>query len=148
MKSTKKKAVTLIEVIITMAIMVIVIGIIFPFFNSNFKTLNETEIRGDLQREGNKVMEYFTKSAMEANNVKETKDTIVFSTDDNEEYLFQLKHGNIIYSDSTKKNIKIAENIHNIEVTAPYPNSINIKIEFIKSKVNYVTESNIYFRNN
>ncbi|MEL5900515.1 hypothetical protein AAGC94_21075, partial [Clostridium sporogenes] len=96
----------------------------------------------------NKVMEYFTKSAMEANNVKETKDTIVFSTDDNEEYLFQLKHGNIIYSDSTKKNIKIAENIHNIEVTAPYPNSINIKIEFIKSKVNYVTESNIYFRNN
>ncbi|MEL5899097.1 type II secretion system protein, partial [Clostridium sporogenes] len=98
MKSTKKKAFTLIEVIITMAIMVIVIGIIFPFFNSNFKTLNETEIRGDLQREGNKVMEYFTKSAMEANNVKETKDTIVFSTDDNEEYLFQLKHGNIIYS--------------------------------------------------
>ncbi|MBV1819077.1 type II secretion system protein [Clostridium cochlearium] len=148
MKSTKKKAFTLIEVIITMAIMVIVIGIIFPFFNSNFKTLNETEIRGDLQREGNKVMEYFTKSAMEANNVKETKDTIVFSTDDNEEYLFQLKHGNIIYSDSTKKNIKIAENVDNIEVTAPYPNSINIKIEFIKSKVNYVTESNIYFRNN
>ncbi|SDK90404.1 hypothetical protein SAMN05216497_102102 [Clostridium cochlearium] len=147
MKNIKKKAFTIVEVIMTISIMIIVLGIIFPFFNSNFKALNETGIRSDLQRDGNRAMEYFTKSAMEAKYIKEMKDAIVFVTDDNEEYLFQLKDGNIIYSDSIRKNIKIAENVDSIE-GRPYQNSINIKIKFIKNKVNYNTESNIYFRNN
>lgn len=80
----KKKGFTLVEMMITITILFIVMGIIFPLFNSNLKTLNETETRSDLQREGQQAMKYFTDKAMEAQKVvllKNDKDKVIISTE-------------------------------------------------------------------
>lgn len=70
-----KKGFTLIEVIITMAILFIFLGILSPLLNYNLKSLYTTENKNDLQREAYAAMENFTKRAMEANNIIVLKDT-------------------------------------------------------------------------
>ena len=46
-----KKALTVLELIITLSIIVIVLGVIYTFFLSNTKTIMTTEINTDLQSE-------------------------------------------------------------------------------------------------
>lgn len=71
----KKKGFTLIEIIVTMLILLIVLGIIYPFLSINLKNLNETEARSDLQREGQQVMKHITEKAMESVKIQEISDT-------------------------------------------------------------------------
>lgn len=66
-----KKGFTLIEMIITVVILFIVLGILSPLLNYNLKSLYTTENKNDLQREGYGAMENFTKKAMEARNISE-----------------------------------------------------------------------------
>lgn len=61
-----KKGVTLIELLITIAIVSIIITPISLFFISNLKTLNETQIRLDLKDEGQKAIQLITKTAMDS----------------------------------------------------------------------------------
>lgn len=69
-----KKGVTLIELCVILAIILIVIAVIYPFFISNMKTLYETETRSDLQKEGQYAIKCFTDKAMEAQKIVELKD--------------------------------------------------------------------------
>lgn len=82
-----------------------------------------------------------------------------FDTDDNVTYSFNLSNGVLYYSKAegsttTINNRKIAEHIDYIEVNpiksgVNYDtcNGIHIKINFLNKSVNYLLESDIYFRN-
>jgi prepilin-type N-terminal cleavage/methylation domain-containing protein len=70
----RKKGFTLIELLIALALTLIVLSTIYPIFSSNYNTLNQTEIKSDLQSEAQYVLGYFTKSSMEAQNIVILKD--------------------------------------------------------------------------
>ncbi len=65
----KKKAFTVIEVLIAFSIFVIVMGILFPFFISSYKSFNNTTIKSELQDDAEKTMKSFSRIAMEAKKV-------------------------------------------------------------------------------
>lgn len=65
-----KKGITLIELCVVLSIILIVISVIYPFFISNMKTLYETEIKSDLQREGQYAIKFLTNKAMEAQEIE------------------------------------------------------------------------------
>lgn len=64
-----RKGFTLIEICVVFSILIIVIGVIYPFFTSNTKTMNETETRSDLQQEGQYAIRYIIDKAMEAQKI-------------------------------------------------------------------------------
>lgn len=70
----RKKGFTLLEMIITIAILFITLALVSPLLNYNLKSLYTTENKNDLQREANKSLEYFTKRAMEAINISTIRD--------------------------------------------------------------------------
>lgn len=84
-----KKGFTLIEVLITLTIMFIVIGIAFPLFNSNFKALRETEIKSDLQRDAYNVIKCISDSA------SETRSITTLSDFSGKEYLYKNTNGEL-----------------------------------------------------
>lgn len=91
----KKKAFTLLELIITLAITVIVLGAIYTFFLSNTKTLVTTEINTDLQNESQDIQEAILKYGTEAKGI--------FSVDGKE-----LESDDLLYKDiEDKKTGKI-----------------------------------------
>lgn len=65
----KKKAFTLIELIITLAITVMVLGVIYTFFLSNTKTLVTTEVNTDLQNESQDIQDAILKYGTEAKRI-------------------------------------------------------------------------------
>lgn len=65
----RKKGFTLLETIITMAILLMTLALVSPLLNYNLKSLYTTENKNDLQREANKSLENFTKKAMETINI-------------------------------------------------------------------------------
>ena len=87
----KKKAFTLLELIITLAITVIVLGVIYTFFLSNTKTLVTTEINTDLQNESQDIQEAILKYGTEAKGI--------FSVDGKE-----LDSDDLLYKDIKDKN--------------------------------------------
>lgn len=169
MKKIRKKGFTILESIITIAILLIVLGIILPFFNSNFKVLNETEIKSDLQRDGSNTMEYFTRSAMEAKGIKEligygdedklsytgeiNVKKLAFITDTNDEYNFELNGTELYYSKNSSEKKLITRNVKYIKLTTIDGNSFSkskgvlIKLLLEKKHVSLNLESKVYFRN-
>lgn len=65
----KKKALTLIEVLIALSIFTIIMGVLFPFFISSYKSFNNTTIKSDLQHEAENAIRSISKIAMEAKKV-------------------------------------------------------------------------------
>ena len=65
----KKKAFTLLELILTLGITLVVIATIYTFFLSNTKTMKSTEINTDLQAEAQKIQSEFLKYGTEAKGV-------------------------------------------------------------------------------
>jgi type II secretory pathway pseudopilin PulG len=65
----RKKAFTLLELIITLSITIIVLGVIYTFFISNTKTLITTEINTDLQEESQKIQSELLKYGSEATKI-------------------------------------------------------------------------------
>lgn len=72
---TKKKGVTLLELILVLAISSIVLGIVFTFFLSNSRAINETQIHNDLQREGQTIVSKITESMMSAKKIESITDS-------------------------------------------------------------------------
>jgi prepilin-type N-terminal cleavage/methylation domain-containing protein len=64
-----KKAFTLIEIIISMAIMGMVMMIIYSLFFSNYKTMNNVNSGVELQSQGEEAMNYLVDAALSANEV-------------------------------------------------------------------------------
>lgn len=172
-----KKGFCLVEIIVTMVIIVIVIGIVTPLFISNYKTLNETEARNDLQREGQQAMKYISDKAMETttvqviglddDNASATLGEIEFSTPNIDSrtgkkinYYFTVKDNSLYYQQKFpnenvdhSKDQKIADNIKKIEIQTSDGkkisecNGLNIKITLSKNKIDYTLESQVHFRN-
>lgn len=67
----KTKGFTLLELIITLSLTVIVLGVIYTFFFSNSKTLTTTEINSDLQFEVDKIQQELLFYGTQAKGIKE-----------------------------------------------------------------------------
>lgn len=67
----RTKGFTLIELIITISLIVIVLGVIYTFFFSNSKTLTTNEINSDLQFEVDKIQQELLFYGTQANEINE-----------------------------------------------------------------------------
>ena len=54
-KNNKKKGFTLIEIMVVLAISVLIIGVIYTFYNTNNRALSTAEVKSTLQTEGNAI---------------------------------------------------------------------------------------------
>lgn len=66
---SKKRGISLIELVVALSLISIILMIVGPFFMSNYVTLDRTSNQIDFQREAKSIMNYFTDSAMEASNI-------------------------------------------------------------------------------
>ena len=65
----KAKGMTLIEVVISIAILSIVFGVIYLFFFSSNRILSDADVKEQLQSEGHKIEDKITTLGMEASNI-------------------------------------------------------------------------------
>lgn len=136
----KKKAFTLLELILTLGITLVVIATIYTFFLSNTKTMKSTEINTDLQAEAQKIQSEFLKYGTEAKGVYsingiEVKDDnmiytgvldgngkldveeITFNVEENKyKYIFNRSTGELKVEKGTGEIIKLSNNIQEVKV--------------------------------
>ncbi|GFZ32510.1 hypothetical protein CSC2_30360 [Clostridium zeae] len=67
----KKKGFTLIEVIIVLALLTIVLGVIYQFFFSSNRDLNDTDVKSNLQFEGQQIQNSFTSYGSQGNIIRQ-----------------------------------------------------------------------------
>ena len=136
----KKKAFTLLELILTLGITLVVIATIYTFFLSNTKTMKSTEINTDLQAEAQKIQSEFLKYGTEAKGVYsingiEVKDDnfiytgvldgngkldveeITFNVEENKhKYTFNSSTGELKVQKNAGEIIELSNNIQEIKV--------------------------------
>lgn len=88
-----RKGFTLIEVIISMAIMSMVMLTVYSLFFSNYKTMNTVNSGVELQSQGQEAMKYLVEAALSANKVNYIK----------------AENGSVITEFNNSNNIKISE---------------------------------------
>lgn len=71
----KRKGFTLLELIITLSLTVIVLGVIYTFFLSNSKTLSRIEINSDLQLEAEGIQQELLLYGTQAEGISEINNT-------------------------------------------------------------------------
>ncbi|MCF0146803.1 MAG: prepilin-type N-terminal cleavage/methylation domain-containing protein [Clostridium sp.] len=76
----KKKAFTVLELIIAISITVIVLGVVYTFFLSNSKTLATTEINSDLQMESEQIYMELLKYGTQAEGISRINDIGITSS--------------------------------------------------------------------
>ncbi|NEZ49906.1 hypothetical protein FDB54_09805 [Clostridium botulinum] len=140
-KISIKKGLTLIEVNLALVIFMILLAIVSPFFYSNFKSLNEADIRLELQRKGEKILEDINKKALEASGIEELKDKnnvkeITFKYEDGSKYIWKNHYENGI-------KVKLLPERSNEEKAK----GINIELTLKKKKVEEKLSTDVYFRN-
>ncbi|MDT8715478.1 prepilin-type N-terminal cleavage/methylation domain-containing protein [Clostridium sp. 19966] len=178
MKELKKvkKGFTLIELFLALALMSTILAIIFSFYIPHQKALNDTASKSQLQMDAQTIMQYFSKSALEASRIsslnsitdtallnsktgEQNVSELTFSVDDtagNSQYTYQyaMEGQKLKYTDSKVSNAVLAEDVNYIKIT-PIDKSIgecsgvSIKLELITSdgKIKYDVNNDIYFRN-
>lgn len=114
----KTKGFTLLELIITLSLTVIVLGVIYTFFFSNSKTLTTTEINSDLQFEVDKIQQELLFYGTQAERINEINgstinevDKYYYGTLDGEgklevtnlKFIVESKEINFIYTDSNNR---------------------------------------------
>jgi type II secretory pathway pseudopilin PulG len=167
----KKKAFTVIEVLIAFSIFVIVMGILFPFFISSYKSFNNTAIKSELQDDAEKAMKSLSKIAMEAKKVSSIGNsgvdkssqiyiieginikTIEFLSGDDEINKFELDKELLYKVSPTGDKTNIGKNIDYIEVsplqgfTFDKSQGIKIVLNMKKKDIKYTMNNILYFRN-
>lgn len=150
----KKNGFTLIELIITLSLTVVVLGVIYTFFLSNTKTLTSTELGVDLQVEAQNIQDEILKYGTESNGISKINNTILSESNsytytevidgqdlstsngklDIKEIVFNVDGKEISFRyDSTNKTLKLFEN--NIEVKTLGSNVESIKIRPLDYKM-------------
>lgn len=82
----KKKGFTLIELIITLAITVIVLGVIYTFARTSNMTLTKTKINSNLQEEAEVIQRYLINYGTQAEDLVEINNKII---DNSEEFNYK-----------------------------------------------------------
>ena len=164
-----RRGITLIELIITLGLIGVVTSLVFSFFFSNKKTLNNVEVKSDLQYEAKEVMNKISKYAMEATKAEfeAGKMTLVFTMVDDSEIVFTVKgedplgDGKSKESDGkviiTGKEIRfgngrpsdsiICTNLKSLTLYGDKDKGINVDLELEKSGVSYSVADSFLFRN-
>ena len=83
----KKKAFTLIELIITMALTSVILGVIYTFFISNTKSLSKIEINSELQLEAQNIQKEFLNYCTQSEGIVEINNIEI--KDNNKEILYE-----------------------------------------------------------
>ena len=84
----KAKGMTLIEVVISMAILSVVFSVIYLFFFSSNRILSDADVKEQLQSEGHKIEDKITTLGMATSNIIDIKDP-------HNNSLMDLKEGNV-----------------------------------------------------
>lgn len=172
-----KKGFTLLELMLVLALIVVVLGIIYPFFTSNNRTLNETTVKSELQQEGAQIIESITKNLMEANRIESITSvdgtnslyvnictinnfTLRLEKEDGTSYYIGYVVNNEKFQehDSRTGNTKeLSTNIHDVKVESidgtAFSTAKGIKLTLTFSKkaggrdIQYSISTNIRFRN-
>ena len=136
-----KKGLTLIEVNLALVIFMILLAIVSPFFYSNFKSLNEADIRLELQGKGEKILDDINKKALEASGIEELKDKnnvkeITFKYEDGSKYTWKNHYENGI-------KVKLLPKGSNEENAK----GISIELTLKKKEIEEKLSTDVYFRN-
>lgn len=83
----KKRGFTLIELIITLSLTTIILGVIYTFFITNTKSLSKIEINSELQTEAQNIQKEFLNYCTQSEGIVEINNIKVES--DNEEILYK-----------------------------------------------------------
>lgn len=83
----KKRAFTLIELIITLSLTTIILGVIYTFFITNTKSLSKIEINSELQTEAQNIQKEFLNYCTQSEGIVEINNIKVDSN--NEEILYK-----------------------------------------------------------
>ncbi len=76
----KTKGFTILELIITLSLTVVVLGVVYTFFFSNSKTLTTTEINSDLQLESETIQKELLLYGTQAEDISKLNDTVLTET--------------------------------------------------------------------
>lgn len=94
----RKSAFTLVEMIIVIAIIGVVIGVVTSIFMRGNKVISHSNIKTDLQIEGQKIQEKITDICMQAINIEAINDEEIkvksYSGEDDTEKIFIIKKEN------------------------------------------------------
>jgi prepilin-type N-terminal cleavage/methylation domain-containing protein len=96
----KKKGFTLLEAIIVLALITIVALVIYPFFFSSSRSFNETNIRSDLQSDGQVIQDSFLNYGNQGSSISRINGTIPPDNSNAITTLSSIKF--TMYSDITK----------------------------------------------
>lgn len=168
----RKKGVTLLEMLIVLALVVVVLGTVFPFFSTNTKSLNETEIKSQLQQEGQDILNSITQKSMEGQKISEinkvdgtsvlditscdiSKITLLL-LDGSESITYTLNSSNKTFTDLTSSNV-LSTNVKSINVSSIDGKLLgecegikivmNLSKKYSGKEITYSISTNIRFRN-
>ncbi|MBZ9624852.1 type II secretion system GspH family protein [Clostridium sp. FP2] len=159
MFTRKLRGFTLIEVLITLAILGIILSAIATFFFTNYKTINKAQIEIEIQSEGDKVIEKISNTAIQCSEMKLTtsdNDDKIDSINDSIEFIDKepntliVKETHTFTLDSSKKlllnGVECGQFIEYIACTK-IANGVQLEIKLRKDDVEKSISTTIYFRN-
>ena len=167
----KKKGLTLVEVIITLAIFSIIVPVIFFFYMSHYKALDKATVMSDLQLQGELSREKITEIFMEGSSIESVIDKegndislmtapmeisrITFINGENDIYELYMEDELINYLKNENYESKIAECVELMAVNQADSRNVNMKdiniinfhIGFKEKDLKYEVNFNVNLRN-
>lgn len=159
----KRKGITLVELIITLGLIGVITGLVFSFFFSNKKTLNNVEIKTDLQYEAKIIMNEISKYAMEAKKAEYSAEdtTLRFIAVDGSSTVFTVNGGTssesgekviftgneITVGNGSSSDATLSINFKELSLHGERDKSININLTLEKDGIEYSVADSFLFRN-
>ena len=147
----KTKGFTLIEVLITLAILGIILSAIYTFFFTNYKIINKAQIEIELQSEVEKIIDKISNVAIQCSSMNLYILNDDGTIDSESEYIeFIGKETNQFILDSNKKlfldEVEVGQFIEYIACTK-ITNGVELEIKLRNKDVEKSISTTIYFRN-
>lgn len=163
MKHLKRKGFTLVELLISLALMSIVAIIVMQFFLSNNSSVNRTHIKSELQNEGQLIISNISTRLMEGEKISElkleedkVKIIVIDGWQKSSKSSYSLSGKILTYSikeqDGTIRTRVIGENVEDIKVNyegdeISKAKSIEIEVILSKKDIEYRLKDKIFLRN-